>query len=69
MNALMDMLKRVFRQLTPLELIVRELAQAHLAKLEAETAVDYAQSVVSYHKVRIERLNAHMAVYSGKEAA
>lgn len=53
-------IKQRFRPLTPLEVITRELAQAHLAKLEAETAVDYAKSVVAYNDARIKRLEAHL---------
>lgn len=53
-------IKELYRQRTPLELITWELAQARLAKLEAETAVDYAQSVVNYNNARIARLEAHL---------
>ncbi len=48
------------RQPTPLEMITKELAAAHLAKLEAESAVDYAKSVVAYNEVRIKRLDAYL---------
>ena len=61
-------LKERFRQPTPLELITQELALAHVAKLEAETAVDYAMSVVEYNEARIERLNKHLATYAGEQA-
>jgi hypothetical protein len=61
-------LKERFRQPTPLELITQELALAHVAKLEAETAVDYAMSVVEYNEARIERLNKHLATYTGEQA-
>jgi uncharacterized protein YutE (UPF0331/DUF86 family) len=53
-------LKERYRQPTPLEMITTELALAHLAKLEAETAVDYANSVVAYNNARIKRLEAHL---------
>ena len=53
-------LKERFRQPTPLEMITQELATATLAKLEAETAVDYAKSVVAYNDARIKRLEAHL---------
>jgi hypothetical protein len=49
-------LKERYRQPTPLEMITKELAEAHLAKLEAETAADYAKSVVAYNDARINRL-------------
>ena len=53
-------LKNLFRQPTPLEMITKELAMANLAKLEAETAQDYAWSVVRYNNDRIERLESYL---------
>ena len=58
-----DLMKEPFKKLSPLEVIAAELADAHLSKLEAETAVEYAQSIVSYNKTRIERLNKRMEEY------
>lgn len=49
-------LKNLFRQPTRWEVVTKELAEAHLAKLEAETAADYATSVVAYNDARIARL-------------
>ena len=57
-------LKNLFRQPSAPELIQRELAEARLAKLEAETAVDYATSIVNYNTNRIERLNEHIVSYT-----
>ena len=65
---MIDYIKNLYRQPTPLEMITRELALAHLAKLEAETAVDYAMSVVEYNESRIERLNRHLATYTKEQA-
>ena len=62
---LLQLVKERFRDPTPLEVIGRELAEAQLEMLQAETAVDYAESIVMYNKVRIERLNQHIADYSG----
>jgi hypothetical protein len=53
-------IKERLRQPTPLEMVTKELAMANLAKLEAETAVDYAKSVVAYNDARIKRLEAHL---------
>jgi uncharacterized protein YutE (UPF0331/DUF86 family) len=53
-------IKERMRQPTPLEMIIKELAAAHLAKLEAESAVDYAKSVVAYNDARIKRLDAYL---------
>lgn len=58
-----DLIKEPFKKPSPLEVIAAELADAHLSKLEAETAVEYAQSIVSYNKTRIERLNKRMEEY------
>jgi len=58
-------IKNYFRRPTPLEMIAKELAMAHLCKLEAETAVDYAVSVVRYNDTRIARLTKHLATHQG----
>jgi len=57
-------LKDLYRQRTPLEMITEELAFAHLERLEAETAVDYAQSILDYNIARINRLNQHIVIHS-----
>jgi hypothetical protein len=53
-----------WRQKTPMEVIANELAMAHLSLLEAETAVDYATSIVIYNRTRILRLNEHLLTYT-----
>jgi hypothetical protein len=50
------MIKRLLATPTPLEMAARELVQAQRAKLEAESALDYASSMVIYNDERIERL-------------
>ena len=60
---LRDLLKEPFKKPTPLELIAAELAESHLAKLSAETAVEYAQSIVDYNINRIKRLNERLDEY------
>ena len=57
---MINLIKTYFRRPTPLEMISKELAVAHLCKLEAETAVDYAVSVVRYNDTRIKRLEQHI---------
>ena len=64
MNELIEQAKAYFRRPTPLEVISKELAETHLGMLQAETAVDYAKSLVEYHSTRIERLESHLAGYS-----
>ena len=49
-----------FRNVSPEELMVRELDDARRALLEAQTARDYANSMVSYHETRIDRLRAQL---------
>jgi hypothetical protein len=60
---IMELLKEPFKKPSPLEMIAAELAHAHLEKLEAETAVEYAQSIVDYNVNRIARLNARVEEY------
>ena len=60
---LLDLMKEPFKKPTPLEMIAAELADAHLSKLDAETAVEYAQSIVNYNTTRIARLNARLEEY------
>jgi len=59
----MELMKEPFKKPTPLEMIAAELADAHLEKLNAETAVEYAQSIVNYNTTRIVRLNARLEEY------
>jgi hypothetical protein len=59
----MELMKGPFKKPSPLEMIAAELADAHLEKLSAETAVEYAQSIVDYNVTRITRLNARLEEY------
>lgn len=61
--SMMELLREPFKKPSPLEVIAKELAHAHLEKLEAETAVEYTQSIVDYNVNRITRLNARMNEY------
>lgn len=64
---IIDFVKERMRDPTPLERIARELAEAHVEKLEAETALDWASSVVSYNKTRIARLNERLNEHKEKQ--
>ena len=55
--------KDFWRDRTPLEVISHELAQAHLDRLEAENAVEYATAVLEMNLTRIERLETRMKEY------
>jgi predicted ArsR family transcriptional regulator len=46
-----------------MEVVTKELAQAHLDRLEAEGAVEYATAVLEYNVTRIERLNTRIKEY------
>lgn len=59
----MELMREPFKRPTPLEMIATELTDAHMEKLSAETAVEYAQSIVDYNVVRITRLNSRMDEY------
>jgi ribosome assembly protein YihI (activator of Der GTPase) len=59
----MELMKEPFKKPTPLEMIAAELSDAHLEKLNAETAVEYAQSIVDYNMTRITRLNSRLGEY------
>jgi hypothetical protein len=49
-------IKKLLQTPTLIELVVKELVDAHRSKLEAQSAQDYARSVVQYNIDRIERL-------------
>jgi hypothetical protein len=63
MEKLLTLLKEPFKKPTPLELIAKQLATAHIELLEAEQGVDYAKSIVEYNKAVIARLNTRIEVY------
>lgn len=53
-------IKDVLRAKTIREVIAYELHQAHLRKLEAETAAEYADAAIRYNEKRIARLKARL---------
>jgi hypothetical protein len=65
---MIDFIRDYLRQPTHMEMVNKELEEAKLEKLEAETAVEYAQSIVQYNTKRIDRLNTYIAE-QGKEKA
>ena len=50
----------ILRARTIHEVIAKELQEAHLRKLEAETAAEYAHSAMQYNERRIERLERRL---------
>jgi hypothetical protein len=65
---MIDFIRDYLRQPTHMEMVNKELEEARLEKLEAETAVEYAQSIVQYNTKRLDRLNIYI-VDQGKEKA
>ena len=60
---ILKFLKDYYRELTPAEVITKELAQAHLDRLEAESACEYAKACHDLSLARIERLNTRLGEY------
>ena len=62
-------IKDILRAKTISEVIYAALQEAHLRKLEAETAAEYANAAMQYNEERIKRLEARLAEhmdYSGR---
>ena len=62
-------IKDILRSKTISEVIYAEMQEAHLRKLEAETAAEYANAAIQYNEERIKRLEARLKEhfdYSGK---
>ena len=53
-------IKDILRSKTISEVIYAELQDAHLRKLEAETAAEYANAAMQYNEERIKRLEARL---------
>jgi len=52
--------KDILRARTIHEVIAKELQDAHLRKLEAETAAEYAHAAMRYNEDRIARLQKRL---------
>ena len=53
--------KQLARRVTPAEVAARELAETELRLLEARTAKEYADSVITEHETRVRRLRKFLA--------
>lgn len=53
--------RRLLRRITPAEVAAKELADAELSLLEAQTAHEYAAALIGYHTGRIARLRKFLA--------
>lgn len=56
----MNRIKRLFEAPSAKELAAKELADAERRLLEAQTAAEYARSMVVYNRERIKRLKAYL---------
>ena len=65
---MIQMTKRLLATPTPLELAAQELVQAQRAKLEAESACEYAASMIQYNDDRINRLRVRLTELQGETA-
>ena len=63
-SAIIRFMKEIIRAKTIHETIAKELREAHLKKLEAESAVEYARSVVVYNEQRIKRLEQRLTEHT-----
>jgi hypothetical protein len=59
--------KELTRPKTINEIIAKELREAVIKKLEAESAVEYAASIVTYNVERIGRLQRRLKEHEGDE--
>ena len=59
-EAISRFIRELLRAKTIHEVIAKELREAHLKKLEAESGVEYAMSIVQYNDKRIKRLEARL---------
>jgi len=60
MRAAFEALKELLKPKTLNQIMAYELREAHLKKLEAESAVEYAKSVVQFNEQRIKRLEQRL---------
>ena len=59
--------KDIMRARTIHEVIAKELQEAHLRKLEAETAAEYAHAAMQYNEERIARLEKRLLQHAGED--
>lgn len=59
--------KDLLRPRSPMEMVEKELTEAQLAKLQAETSVEYSQAIVDYNKQRIMRLSKRIQELGGEQ--
>ena len=60
-DILINFLRDLLRARTRREILLKELKEAYLSKLNAETALEYAESVLNYNEAPIARINKRLA--------
>ena len=65
-TTLADAVRRMTRKKSLAETMAQELHEAQFAKLQAESAVEYAESIVEYNRRRIERLQMQIRLQVSK---
>jgi len=60
-------IKDILRAKTISEVIYAELQEAHLRKLEAETAAEYANAAMQYNQERIQRLEKRLFIHKQED--
>ena len=55
----------LLRPRSPMEMVEKELTEAQLAKLQAETSVEYSHAIVDYNTQRIMRLSKRIQELGG----
>jgi len=61
-------IKDILRPKTIYEVVYAELQEAHLRKLEAETAAEYAHAAMQYNEERIKRLKQRLVEHAEESA-
>lgn len=63
-EATIKYIKDIVKAKTVHEVIAKELKEAHLRKLEAETAAEYAVAAIQYNEARITRLQKRLTEHT-----
>jgi uncharacterized protein YaaN involved in tellurite resistance len=66
-ETMIQLAKKLLSTPSPLEMAACELVKAQREKLEAESALDYAYSIVEYNTQRIERLKRRVTELQGEQ--
>jgi len=65
---MINFIRDILRPKTLEEIITKEMREAYISKMEAEKALEYANSVVEYNKQRIRRLEERLTDLNGGTA-